>query len=224
MMSEQVDQLFTALAKAQAKFTVAEFNKTNPHFKSKYSDLQGYLSASRSALTENGLSVSQLISEQDGKPVLVTLLAHASGQWIKSVMPINPTKNDMQGFGSALSYAKRYSLGSIIGLASGEEDDDANEAVEQETKHVKEEIKPKINTNHITQEQLQEFAKVFNYCSKEYQIERQAVLRMAPHNAKSLAEMPKNIYEKELEMAKFNAKETHEKNKEKKNGENTNTK
>ncbi len=232
MMSENVDQLFTALAKAQAEFTVAEYNKTNPHFKSKFADLQSYFAASRAPLAKNGLCVIQTISEQEGKPVLITLLAHASGQWIKSVMHINATKNDMQGFGSALSYSKRYSLGAILGLASGEEDDDGTEAVE-EAKYVakpapyiapvsKPEPKPKPPEECITKEQLTEFEIYWKQCSEEHRKTYTKILVNAPNNAKSLAEMPKNIYEKFLELAKINAQlMQHKKDKEKENGQDT---
>jgi ERF superfamily protein len=213
MMSEQTDQLFTALAKAQGKFTVAEFNRTNPHFKSKFADLQSYFSACRGPLSENGLSVSQLISEQEGRAILITILAHASGQWIKSVMPINPTKNDMQGLGSALSYAKRYSLGAIIGLASGEEDDDGNEAVEEpKAKPIAKPVQPNYlpppaeTKDCITPEQLAELRKYWELCSTDHRNTRSKILRHPPHYCKSLEELPKNIYQVELELAKLNAK------------------
>jgi hypothetical protein len=224
MMSENVNELFTALAKAQAKFTVAEFNKVNPHFKSKFADLQSYFAASRGPLAENGLCVIQTISEQEGKPVLITMLAHASGQWIKSIMPITAIKNDMQGFGSALSYAKRYSLGAIIGLASGEEDDDGTEAV-AEAKYVAKPAaymppEPKPEPSHkrdpkdcITAEQLVEFRKVWDQCSDDYRKTRTKILKHPPHLVNALAEIPKTIYQTELELAKLNA-QLNSKNKE----------
>lgn len=214
MMSEQTNELFAALAKAQAKFTVAEFNKVNPHFKSKFADLQSYFAASRPALAENGLCVIQTISDQEGKPVLITMLGHSSGQWIKSAMPINATKNDMQGFGSALSYAKRYSLGAIIGLASGEEDDDASEAV-QESKYVAKpapyvapepKAEPKRDPKDcITPEQLAEFRKVWDQCSDDHRKTRTKILKLPPHLVNALAEIPKSIYQTELELARLNA-------------------
>ncbi len=236
MMSEQVDQLFTALAKAQAEFTIAEYNKTNPHFKSKFADLQSYFAASRAPLAKNGLCVIQTISEQEGKPVLITLLAHASGQWIKSVMHINAIKNDMQGFGSALSYAKRYSLGAILGLASGEEDDDGEDSGVEEAKYVakpapyvapkieskpKTELKPHPPEECITAEQLAEFKKLWDLCSNDYKKTRSKILKNEPHRViNSLAEIPKNIYQTELEMAKLNAQLNQHK-KEKEDGQDT---
>lgn len=193
-MSEQTNELFTALSKAQGELTVAQINKVNPHFKSRYSDLQSYFSACRGPLSKNGLSVIQTIEDKEGRTLLITTLGHCSGQWIKSSMPINPTKNDMQGFGSALSYARRYSLASIIGLASGEEDDDGNEAVAPS---------PTIATmNQITPDQLSELNKLLALCTSKYKETLMEYLRKPPHNAKTLAEMPINIYEKVLSSIK----------------------
>lgn len=192
-MSEQTNELFTALSKAQGELTVAQINKVNPHFKSRYSDLQSYFSACRAPLSKNGLSVVQTIEDREGRALLITTLGHCSGQWIKSSMPINPTKNDMQGFGSALSYARRYSLASIIGLASGEEDDDGNDAVAPAPVNV---------VNQITPEQLLELNKLLALCTSKYKETLMEYLRKPPHNAKTIAEMPTNIYEKVLSSIK----------------------
>lgn len=119
-------ELFAALAKAQASIQGAQKGNTNPHFKAKYADLASVWDACREALTSNGLSVTQLPSS-DGETVSVrTILAHESGQWISSTLRMRPTKADPQGVGSALTYARRYSLAAMVGVAP--EDDDGNAA------------------------------------------------------------------------------------------------
>jgi len=98
----------------------------NPFCTSKYADLASVQSACMPHLTKNGLSVVQTIKHEANETMLVTILLHSSGQWMKSVAPVKPTKNDPQGLGSALTYMRRYSLASMVGVA--QEDDDGNTA------------------------------------------------------------------------------------------------
>jgi hypothetical protein len=77
-------------------------------------------------LTRNGLSVVQSFDETPQGLVLRSLLTHESGQWIESVYPIKPVKNDPQGFGSAATYARRYALAALVGVV--QDDDDGNDA------------------------------------------------------------------------------------------------
>lgn len=131
MQSEQIDSLAKALAAAQAQIHVAKRNQENPFFKNKYADLASVWAACREPLTKNGLSVVQTVELQDGVSVLVTTLLHESGQFIKSFQVLNPVKNDPQGMGSAISYARRYGLAAIAGVATDGEDDDAEAAVDR---------------------------------------------------------------------------------------------
>lgn len=124
--SEQVDQLHTALATAQGAMENATFNRVNPHFKNKYADLAAVWDAIREPLSKNGLSVTQTIGPYGEGTYLFTTLRHKSGQWIRSLFPL-PQSSRPQEFGSALTYARRYSLSAIIGIAA-DEDDDANAA------------------------------------------------------------------------------------------------
>jgi hypothetical protein len=107
--SDQINELVTALAKAQGEISPAIKDSTNPFFKSRYADLKNIWDACKSALTKNGLAVLQTTDYIDNQIFLITTLAHGSGQWMKSIMPINPTKNDSQGIGSAITYMRRYS-------------------------------------------------------------------------------------------------------------------
>lgn len=126
MQSEHIDKLTEALAKAQATMENATLNKVNPHFKSKYADLAAIFDAVRKPLAAQGLIVTQTTELREGGFVLVTTLAHSSGQFIKSEYPL-PAAGKPQEVGSALTYARRYSLSAIAGIAA-DEDDDANAA------------------------------------------------------------------------------------------------
>jgi hypothetical protein len=125
--SESVNEIAAALAKAQSAMKNAPLNKVNPHFKSKFADLASVRDAVIPALTANGIAVVQTLDATiggDSQHFVVTRLMHASGQWVESLCPI-PNGGDMQKMGSAITYARRYSLSAICGIAA-DEDDDAN--------------------------------------------------------------------------------------------------
>jgi hypothetical protein len=119
--SENIDQLATALAAAQAEMPPATFNKTNPHFKNQYADLASIREATLPALTKNGLSIIQTPSLVVDGVVLFTRLLHKSGQWIEGEYPI--TLGSPQSMGSQLTYARRYSWSSITGIVADDDDD-----------------------------------------------------------------------------------------------------
>lgn len=124
--SEDIKDLAKALSLAQAAIKGAKADSVNPFFKSSYADLSSVWDAIRGPFTANGLSVTQLIEEQEKSSALTTVLMHSSGQWISSSFQIRTTKNDPQGFVAGVTYARRTSLSAIAGVA--EIDDDGNEA------------------------------------------------------------------------------------------------
>lgn len=126
--SQEIKELISSLAKAQRVMKPAIYNKVNPHFKSRYADFASCMEACRIPLSDNGIAVIQSCETIDGKISLITILAHISGQWIKSEFPIIPSKMDSQAIGSAMTYAKRYSLCGMIGIVADEEGDDDGEA------------------------------------------------------------------------------------------------
>lgn len=126
MKSEHVNELATALAKAQGDIKNAVVNKTNPHFKNKYADLSSVRDSIQAPLAKNGLAYTQVMEIRENGMVLVTTLWHTSGQWIASEYPLPATARP-QEMGSALTYARRYSLSAIVGN-SADEDDDAEGA------------------------------------------------------------------------------------------------
>jgi hypothetical protein len=124
--TETTADLNAALAKAQAQMKPAAFNRTNPHFKTKYADLAAVIAAIREPLASNGLAFAQTMYISDRGPVLLTTLRHASGQCLTSEYPL-PNGVKPQEFGAALTYARRYSLSCITGIAA-DDDDDGNGA------------------------------------------------------------------------------------------------
>lgn len=128
MQSDQINELAAALSKAQGAFTAIPKNDENPFFKSKYAGLPDVVGAASKILSENGLSVSQFIVQNElGEDCLKTYLMHSSGQFIEHSMRMHLGKLDSQGMGSATTYARRYSYMSVLGLVA-DEDDDGNRA------------------------------------------------------------------------------------------------
>ena len=143
--SENIGELAGALAKAQAAMKVAPLNKINPHFKNKYADLPSVIDAIRKPLTENGIALTQTTELRDGAFCLVTRLIHSSGQWMSGEYLL-PAQATPQQLGSALTYARRYSLSAIACIAA-DEDDDAEGARKEGQVTT---IKPRENP-HVTQ-------------------------------------------------------------------------
>lgn len=125
-MSDSVAALAAALAKAQGMMSHASKDAQNPHFKSRYADLAAVWSAVREPLSANGLSVVQTVAQGDGTVGVRSLLLHASGEWICSVLEMPVAQKTPQGYGSALTYARRYALAALVGIA--QDDDDAEAA------------------------------------------------------------------------------------------------
>jgi hypothetical protein len=117
----------SALVKAQKEFGPALKTSSNPHFRSRYADLSACVEAVIDALNNNGIYLMQLTEEHEAGVKVSTTFIHESGEQMSGGSLFMPAiKNDPQGFGSALSYARRYSLMAACGIAP--EDDDANSA------------------------------------------------------------------------------------------------
>lgn len=126
--SESIVNISAALVAAQADASNATFDSVNPHFRNKYASLAEVITTMKPVLAKHGLSVVQFPEVCDaGSVVLTTRIVHASGEWMESAYPIQPTKNDPQGWGSGITYARRYTLPGVLMIAS-EEDDDGNAA------------------------------------------------------------------------------------------------
>ena len=140
--SEEIVELVGALNKFQAAITSVKKEADNPFFHAKYADLDSVWDMLRKPLTENGLAVTQTTETSEDKLFLLTTLFHTSGQWMNTQYPIVPMKqrarddgggwiasDDPQSLGSAITYARRYSLSALLGVSSGEPDDDGEKAM-----------------------------------------------------------------------------------------------
>lgn len=162
LMSEKIDALAVALSKAQS--LIENVSKDKQAYGYKYADLASCLQAIKKPLADNGLSISQLVTQdRDNKQVLVTLLIHESGQWLKSVFGIENVVmkqcNSLQQIGAGITYARRYALSAIIGLT--QEDDDGNSVPkfkkEEESKELINELITLCNSNRLNTKEFTKF-------------------------------------------------------------------
>jgi hypothetical protein len=194
--SETMKELALALSKAQADMPPAELNATNPFLKNKYADLGSIIKAAKPVLAKYGLSVSQLPTSNEDKIGVTTILMHSSGEWIESTMmlPIGEAKgvSTAQAAGAIISYLRRYSLASALGMYA-DQDIDGNGA--ESVKQTKSKSEPKPETNgkvdiyqaivdagyadniHSAKNALQ------NYCKTGYDTAEKAVKWMKAYRA-----------------------------------------
>lgn len=121
-MADGSVNLASALAKAQGEMKAAAFDRVNPHFKSKYASLASVIDTIREAMARNGLAYTQVTQIRDGQLILLTTLHHISGETLQSEYPL-PSVAKPQELGSALTYARRYSLSALVCIAADEDDD-----------------------------------------------------------------------------------------------------
>ena len=124
-----MENIAKALVKAQLEMITPKKGSVNPFFKNKYADLNDVLAAVVPALNNNGIVLLQPLVNIEGKNFVKTVLMHESGEIFESLAEIFcKNTNDAQAYGSGVTYARRYSLSSICGI--GSEDDDAQKAVQ----------------------------------------------------------------------------------------------
>lgn len=155
MQSAQIGNLAKALAGAQAELSPATKNAKNPHLKNRYADITAVYEAIRQVLPHHGLAVVQTMVPKEGNIACVrTTLMHESGEWIAGEinMPL-PTmgNNAPQQMGSAITYARRYSLSAIVGVVS-EDDDDAEGASPRQIQQARQQARAS-NPNPMTPDQ-----------------------------------------------------------------------
>jgi hypothetical protein len=120
--SENIADLAAALAKAQTEIGTVHKDQDNPYFRSKFASLATVWEAVRPTLSKNGLSVVQMPGSDERGYYVQTQLMHGSGQWIRSTTYMKPAKEDPQGIGSLISYARRYALQAMV-MACPDDDD-----------------------------------------------------------------------------------------------------
>jgi hypothetical protein len=154
--SEDIKDLALALSAAQGVLENVKKTTENPFFKKMYSDLASCWDTIREPLSNNKLSIIQTTDPDDTHVIVETTLLHGSGQWVSGTIKMTPVKRDPQGFGSAMTYARRYGLMAIIGLAP--EEDDGNDACKPQkgngnktpsSKHPAKEKKKEITAEYL---------------------------------------------------------------------------
>nr|DAI10500.1 MAG TPA: ERF superfamily protein [Caudoviricetes sp.] len=165
--SEQINELAKALADFQSEVKDPSKDKENPYFKSKYVALDGVLQTVRPVLAKHGLSVMQLPTSDETAVTVTTLLMHSSGQFIESEpFKVLLTKKDAQAAGSALTYARRYSLSSVLGIAWDDDDDGDSIAETNVTKELLAEIQELAQVKNIENKNVSNFIRAtFNKTS-----------------------------------------------------------
>lgn len=146
-----INELAAALAKAQGKIVGALKDSENPFFKSKYADLASCWDACRAQLSENGLAVIQTTDVIRDTVFVVTTLTHSSGQWVRGILPVKAKDDSPQAQGSGITYARRYALAAIVGVA--QVDDDAESAQGRSAKSYAEVTPPapKVDTKKVNE-------------------------------------------------------------------------
>ncbi len=154
--SENVGEIAQALAHAQGAMMGALKDSSNPFFKSKYADLASVYAACKDQLSKNDIAVIQSPESTEDCVVTIveTILIHKSGQWIRGELRMLPVKNDPQGVGSCITYARRYALAAMVGVAP--EDDDGNRASGREESKAYSSPKNNPSTPAMTKQALRE--------------------------------------------------------------------
>jgi hypothetical protein len=146
--SEQVNELFTALAKAQAEFEPAELDGKNPHFDSRFATLASIFESCRVILAKHGLSVVQPVSMVDGQVTVTTIVGHSSGQWVSGQISMRPERTGPQAIGSTITYFRRYGLGAMLGIVTDSDDDaEGAERGPNRSNHLKSVKQPETTKN-----------------------------------------------------------------------------
>jgi hypothetical protein len=189
--STEIKDIAAALSKLQAENKGAELEAVNPFFKSKYSTLKDVWDSIRESVGRNGLAILQDVTTKDTCVSVTTLVTHSSGQWIEfGPLEVPFAKKDAQAVGSAISYAKRYALSAAVGVVSGIEDDDGNDAMPKQSAPAK---------VFISREQMETLIGIIG-SDDEY---RETLL--AFYKIKTLAEIEASKYQSVLKSAQKRA-------------------
>ena len=154
-----IKNLAAAYVQAQAEIGAAIKGNTNPHFKSKYADLGAVMDAVKPTLAKYGLGFVQEVTEREGGVYVETVIVHKSGETYRTgKLPMPAPKQDPHGYGSAITYAKRYSLQAAFGVPS--EDDDGNKAADGVQKQFPSAVQSALQGVEIDPETVAKMAKI----------------------------------------------------------------
>jgi hypothetical protein len=197
--SNEIDKLMCALSKAQGEMMAASKDSNNPFFNSKYADLSSVWNACREPLSRNELAVTQTMCQNNGQLMLVTTLGHASGQFIKSELPIEYSKSEVEinkygkevksnmlhRMGSCVTYLRRYALSAIVGVAPDDDDGNVGGHVQEAQKKIT-----------INESQADELIEMLSKCDETFRNNIFKKIREKPINASSINEITPEIYER----------------------------
>jgi hypothetical protein len=192
----------------------ASKDSLNPHFKSKYADLASVTDACRPHLSANGIAVVQVAGSAPGVGVRVTTwLLHSSGEYMKGRLDLPVAQNNAHGYGSALTYARRFALAAMTGIAP-DEDDDGNAASAPVAGQVR--AQPQASARTATDVVREKLAKVG---ITETQVvsagvspdDDSAVITFTKHKGKRLSQVDDRTVQWFLEKAEEKAQDTSDK-------------
>lgn len=203
-MSENCDIVLSKLMKAKQEIGTVKKDSKNPFHKSNYASLNAYIDASEEHLLKNGLILIQAGNGSFTEPLIVATLIHPeSGQWLKSYLPILNPKLDSQGLGASVTYMRRYSIATLLGLVS--EDDDGETASgrgkyeQQKKKSTNEKEEQNTSTDDTN---LRKILEIFNKEDRFLVIEYMKVV--SKHFEWTQAECVKKFLEDKDLVDKFN--------------------
>ena len=188
-----MDKIAAAFVKAQKEFAPALKTSTNPAFRSKYVSLDGCIEAVIDALNSNGIALLQPTHDCESGVTVETLFLHESGQTMSGgKLHVPASKQDPQGYGSALTYARRYSLMAACGIAP--EDDDGNAASNQQHK-TKPAATQQPKPATLTLTQCGELTDLINATGTDFPSFMAWISKGAGYECKSLRDAPESAYQ-----------------------------
>lgn len=159
--STDKSELYKALSAAQAEMEDVTYTGENELYKDKYATLGDLVRMSRPALTKHGLAVTQdIYQDEGGQDILRTTLSHVSGKTLSSTMRILPNKNTLHQIGSYLSYIRRISYASLIGIMVHDmDDDDGHAAMNDIQERMKKGTDPSIYSSDTNSKEYKRISK-----------------------------------------------------------------
>jgi hypothetical protein len=194
--SENINELATAMSKAQAAMKPATKDSTNPFHKNNYSNITSIWESARIPVTSNGLTVWQDVTTSEKSVSVTTKIVHSSGQWVEfGPLTIPIAKFDAQGIGSATTYAKRYALCGALGIVSDDDDDGEAACMPMRKEEYKPQAKPEVkSTAKISVSQIKEINELLEICSSEY-VEKFLGFLQQKYGSRALDSIPTSDFE-----------------------------
>lgn len=188
-----MQKIAAALVKAQREFGPALKAKTNPAFRSKYADLGACIEAVIDALNNNGIMLMQPCHEVESGVTVETLFIHESGEiYSAGKLHVPAAKQDPQGYGSALTYARRYSLMAACGIAP--EDDDGNAASQGNQRQAPKPPAAPPAPAKLNKKEIEHITSLIDETGTDFPAFMQWISKGAGYECKSLADAPAGSY------------------------------